>query len=175
MFADPKKKAQEAHKSIVAAEKQQLEPVERAESIVKQKMAAWERAERDRIMAERRRLEAEARKRDEDRRFAAAIAAEEAGKKAEAEAILERPAPAPVVKMPEAPKVEGISYRTTYSGTVVDKAAFIRWIAENPEERGHFVLFNQSAIDSRAREMRGAFNLPGCELNERRSVAAGRR
>lgn len=173
-FADPKQKAHEAHKAIVKAEKRELEPVERAESIVKRKMVEWERAERLRIEAERRELEAEARKREEERRLAAAIAAEESGRHDVAEAILDRPAPTPVVKMPEPAKIEGIGYRTTYSATVTDKAGFIRWVAENPEERGHFLLVNQSAIDSRAREMRQSFNLPGCQLQERRGIAARR-
>lgn len=174
-FADPKSKSYAAWKAICAAEKKELEPVERAESTIKRKMAKWEAIERQRREEERKKLAEAARKIEEDRRLALAIEAENAGRNSEAEKILARPTPVPVIHVPEPAKVSGISYRTTYTAEVVDLAAFIEWVSKDIETRGHFLTPNQQAINSRAREMKDAFRLPGCELRENRGVAAGRR
>ena len=69
-FADPKKKAHEAHKAIVTAEKRHLDPLLAAEKILKEKMIAWTE-EQERIRkAEAERLRKEAEEAERQRREA---------------------------------------------------------------------------------------------------------
>ena len=104
-FADPKKKAHEAHKSIVAAEKRHLDPLVAADKILKDKMVAWtdeqerirkaeeERLRKEREEEERKRREAleaelaEKRRIEEERLAKERAEAEAARKKAEDEAL----------------------------------------------------------------------------------------
>ena len=104
-FADPKKKAHEAHKAIVSAEKKHLDPLLAADKILKDKMVAWkeeqerirkaeeERIRREREEEERKRREAlekelaEKRRIEEERLAKERAEAEAVRKKAEDEAL----------------------------------------------------------------------------------------
>ena len=101
-FELPKKRAVEAHKAILAAESMHLEPVEQARVIYKSKMSVWAQEQELARQAEEKRLQDQARRLEEDRRLAEASLAEQAGDKAEAQAVLDLPIEVPTIVLPKA-------------------------------------------------------------------------
>ena len=87
-FEPARKAADQAKKEILAARDGLILPIAQARSIYGEKNTAWEQEQRRIAAEEARRLQEEARKREEERKIQDAIAAEEAGDKQAAEAIL---------------------------------------------------------------------------------------
>ena len=67
-FWDPKEKAYAAHKSICAAEKKHLDPLEAADKILTQKLLDWETSEKKRVALENERIRKEAEEAERKRR-----------------------------------------------------------------------------------------------------------
>lgn len=147
-FADPKKKASEAHKAICNLENELLAKVTERETEIRQKMTAFYEAEQKRIAAEqeRQRQEAEA---------MAALAAE-----AEAAGDMETAAEAVAVAavtestVTAAPKAAGISMREVWRAKVVDPNKVPR----------EYLIVDQSALDAIAKATKGKLNIPGVEF-----------
>jgi hypothetical protein len=59
------------------------------------------------------------------------------------------------------PKVKGVSIVETWRGRVDDFNRVIRWIAQDPTTRGHYVKIDQQAIDLAATAQRQALAIPG--------------
>lgn len=113
-WAEPKKKAHEAHKAITLKEKEMLTPLEAMESKVKKLMGDYYAAEQKRIAAEQARQEAEAAK-----MLALAAEAEAQGdtdtaQEATAVAVLE------ASKVSYAPSAQGTSTRMVWKWRVTD-------------------------------------------------------
>lgn len=161
LFADPKKKAHEAHKSICTQESKLLGPLREARSAVSVKIAEYEEAARRAAEEEQRKREAEARKAEEDRLLNDAMAAEASGDKETAEAILAEPVAAPVVQVaPAIAKVDGVSSRKTWSAQVTDAWALIQHVAKN-KDLAYLLTPNTVALNNMARALREAMNVPG--------------
>lgn len=144
-FADPKKKAAEAHKAICALEKEFLTPVDNRISALKTSTTNWYAAEQARIAAEEERKRREA---EEAAKLAAE--AEEAGEEELAqEAVVEATlAQANVTAMP---KVSGTVMREVWKAEVTDINAVPR----------EYMIVNQAALDKIAQTMKGQLNIPG--------------
>jgi hypothetical protein len=173
-----KEQAAAAHKSVVAAEKEMLAPLDKAEAILKGRMLAWH-TENERIRAEaereRRRLEDIARmKAEEARRLV-----EEASRKdeldeddvgilmmAEAEVVAATEAVAPVV-VPEAVKISGIVIRKIWHARVVDDKAVPVSIAGIVLRPVDLAALNKLAVASK-----GSMDVPGVEFYSEDSMAA---
>ena len=96
-FAEPKRKADEAHKSLCKWESEELQPVDTAEREAKKKIGSYRDEQERKRQEEERRLSDEARKREEDRLLAEALDAQSEGDHAAALEIVSTPiAPAPV-------------------------------------------------------------------------------
>lgn len=166
LFQKPTKKAHEAHKSIKGLWNEMRNPVAVAVTSAKKKVGAYhDQLERDAEAA--RRLEAERlRKVEEDRRLAAAVAAEDRGQPEKAEEIIEAP-PAPTAKpliiTPPPPKVAGLSKQKVYSGRVVDLPAFIQWSLDTLSFSEYFTL-KQSVLDRAISKRKGDVTIPGVEV-----------
>ena len=120
--------------------------------------------------AERQRREEEARLREEARRkaeeeaLARAVEAEAAGFGEAVDEILDAP-PTPVVPVilpPVAPKVAGISMRTTWKFRVVDEAAIPR----------EYLKIDEAKIGGVVRAMKGGTKIAGVEVFEEKVVSA---
>ena len=172
-FDPVKKAAHSAHKAVCAMERELTDPLDAARSLVTRKVADYEVAERRRAEEEARARAEEARKAEEERQLADAIAAEEMGDIAEAEAIIDEVIEAPVV-MPQVQvaKVSGVSMRSTWRADVTDPMALIRYVAEHPES---FDLLtpNVSALNAMARRQKGQMAIPGVQAVEERSMSVG--
>lgn len=162
-FTKPKKAADEAHDFICKAEKAALFPYEDAKKALGLRVFGWQ--ERERLAAEEaaRVAQEAARKAEEERKIREAVAAEEAGDKAGAVAILDEPVTAPTFTPAEPAKLKGVSIPMAYKGSCDDLLALAKHVIAHPEDV-NLLQPNESAINARARSQKEAFKLPGCRL-----------
>ncbi len=171
-YWEPKKdQAYQLHKSLVAAEKEMLQPLEKADKEIDQRMSDYRReVERKRQEAERerRRIEEEARKKAEE---AQRLADEAATKEelddddveilmiAQQEAEAAQSAVLPFEPAPDVAKVDGISVRKTWKARVVNDALV-------PVSVAGIVIrpIDQSALNKLAVASKGGFKCPGVEF-----------
>ena len=162
------KSAHDTHKKAVEQKKRLEEPAIRAEQALKGALATYEqeqaRLRREaeiKAEAERMRLVAEIRQKN-------AFLTEGAG-------VAASFAPEPVVAvrppMPEAPKTEGVSFRTQYRAEVVDLKALVQAVAAGNAPLT-MLQPDQAALNQMARAMKQGMNLPGVRVIEERIVAA---
>ena len=172
VFGPIVRSAHEAWKRALAGRKRVENPLEDAERTIKGRLAEYHAEQRARQRAEQARLEAEARKRDEERRREEAAALEAAGDDEAAAAVLDEPAAAVVVAPPVEPRVEGISYRETWSARIDDPDAFIRWAAEQGTAGRGYWKPNTAALNAAARAQKSALSIPGVTAVSSTGVAA---
>lgn len=160
-FREPKQKAHEAHKSIVAAEAKALDPVKRARDLLKPKIGNYLR-EQERIRQEQeRKLQEEARLREEEQRIAEAAELEKQGKREEAEAVISEPIIVPTVTAPRVvPQVKGLSMRENWKAQLVDLRALVKAVAEGKVPI-QALCANEVFLNGQARAMKGDLNYPG--------------
>lgn len=174
-FKPLKAAAQDAHRKLCAAEKDKAEPLINVERKVKIRMLEYETEQRRQKAEQERKLREEARRIEEDARLKEAARLEAEGRQKEAERLIEAPIfTPPVTVAPPTPKVQGVSYRETWSAEVVDLRALCRAVADGsvPTE---YVTANMTALNARARADKGSFSVPGCRPVCSRQVAAGGR
>lgn len=147
-FADPKKKAAEAHKAICALENELLAKASAPENAIRQKMEAFHEAEQKRLAAERERQRQKA---EEAARLAAE--AEAAG---DTETAMEAVALAAITEstVTAAPKAAGVSMREVWEAVVTDKSKV-------PLE---YMEVNMSALNAIAKATKGILNIPGVQF-----------
>lgn len=147
-FADPKKKAAEAHKAICNLENEMLSQVTMRENEIRQKMTAYWQAEQARIAAE------EARRREEAEKLAAL--AQEAEAAGETEMAMEAVAEAAIQEatVTYTPKAAGVSMREVWEAVVTDKSKV-------PLE---YMEVNLPALNAVARATKGTLNIPGVQF-----------
>lgn len=165
LFREPKRAAHQAHKAITEMEKALLQPLREARAIVARKCAEFEEKERRAAEERRKALEREAKRAEEERLLAEAIALEEEGRAEEARAILDREpaiqATAVVPCEPGISKVDGVQSRTIWRAEVVDFAAMVNYVAKNPQYLG-LLEPSMPALNALARAQREGFSIPGC-------------
>jgi hypothetical protein len=190
--------AYRAHRTAVEQRKGVEQYALTAERVLKDRMATYEQAEarkrreaeeaarreqerleaeeRARVAAEQRRLEEEA----EEQRLAEALAAEQAGDTARAQALIEAPVdvptvtPRPVFVAPPpapAPAVAGVSFRDQWSAEVVSLIDLVRAVAAGRAPIT-YVKADEVALNQMARALKGAMNVPGVRVTSRRVTAA---
>lgn len=155
------KSAHEAHRGLTALRGDLIKPLDAARRVVSSKLDVYEREQRRIADEQRRQAEEAARKAAEERQLQDAIAAEEAGDSAEAEAILDEQVPEPVVAVPtQTAKVAGVTTQERWHAEVVDMIGLVRHVAENPE----WIALLEPAmpqLNGLARSQRGAMRIPG--------------
>jgi len=163
-FGPLKKKAHEAHGALVAAERKHLEPLEKAESVIKGKMSTWAIEQELIRVAKESELRAAAQKAEEERRLAEAQAAEDRGDKAEAAQLLAAPVDVPVVQVQSAaPEIKGIAYVENWSCEVLDEK-------QVPRE---YLLVDTKALNQMAKALKSKFNVPGCKARMVKTTRVG--
>lgn len=168
--APAKTAAHAAHKAMTALEAKLVAPLDEADGILRPRIAAWERAKREQYDAAQRAAAEAARKEAEAKQIANAVEAEDFGLPEVADAILdEKPIPVSVPVAPP-PKVEGVSTRKTYRAEVVDLAALVRHVAATPAHAA-LILPNEGALNTMARTLKEAFQIPGVRVVAEESVA----
>lgn len=168
-------RAHEAHKALLKEKSDAEAPLIEAERIAKSALVTFDQ-EQERIrIAEAARLQAEARRQEEERRINEAVALEAAGDSIEADALFETPVFVPTIAVaPSTPKVSGIAYRETWSAKVTDLGKLVAFVASNPHFAG-VLLPNMPALNGQARSLKSQMRIPGVEAICVRDVAAGRK
>jgi len=149
-FSDPKKKAADAHKAIVNAEKAMLAPVETRINALKVATTRWYAAEQQRIAAE----EEKARKEAESMAALAAEAEESGDSETAQEAIIAATLAQATVSV--MPKSKGTAMRELWSAVVVDPSLVPR----------EYLIVNQKALDALARATKGSVTIPGVKFEK---------
>ena len=150
-FDTPIKAAHEAHKAVIAAKREHDDPLRTAETIVKSKVGAYQdeqrriRLEADRLLREKAELA------EEERRLAEAEELEKSGRSAEAEAVIEAPAPVVAVTIPPAPKHQGITTTQRWKFRVTDSSLIPR----------EYLSIDMVKIGGVVRSMKGQTKIPG--------------
>lgn len=168
------RRAHESHKALVKEKADAEAPLTQAEGVLKAAIRDYDVAQ-ERIRREQQRLADEvARRAAEDEALAQAAALETAGHQsgdeslvAEAHAIIEAPiAPLPMAPIQKAtPKVAGVTLKKQWAFRVVNPDVVPR----------KYLVVNESAIRGVVKALGPAANIPGVQVYEETSVAAGRR
>jgi hypothetical protein len=124
---------------------------------------AWIRAEEEKVAAEKRRIEAIARKEAEDAQLRAAEALQAEGLTNAAEAALEAPVIIPKIVVEGPVKTEGVSYTDRYSAEGVDILALVKAIAEGKAPI-QAVCFDEKWLNQWARLTKGSESIPGVKI-----------
>lgn len=119
------------HKSLTGLINELSAPWKEEKTYYVAEVKAFNRKLKEERLAEQRRLEEEARRKAEEERLAQAEAAEKAGDIELAEELITEPVVVhtPVVTI-EVPRVDNRKYRTVWKAQVMDKTAFILFIAD---------------------------------------------
>lgn len=164
-FDPPIKSAFELHRMLCQRKRVLTDPLKQSEQIDKQKMKAFADEQQAKADAERRRLQAiadeQARREREalERRAAAAKKPETVQRLQEEAASIV----APVVAVASvAPKVAGVSTRTTWKATVTDQAALIAYAIAN--NRADLLIPNLAVLDALAKGLKEAASIPGVQF-----------
>ncbi len=167
-------RAFEAHRALVKEKRDAEAPLTQAEQILKQAIGAYDREQERLRQEEQRRIDEAAKKQAEDEAIERAAALELEGNEfgdaamvEEARAIIDapiQPAPlAPAVKM--TPKVQGVTLRKTFAFRIVNPALV----------PAQYRVIDESKIRGVVRSLGLNASIPGVQVFEETSVAAGRR
>ncbi len=154
-FGPLKKKASESHKAVVKEEAERLTPLQEAEGIIKGKMTGYLIEEEKKRKVLQARLEAEAKKHQDDIRLQEAVVLEAAGDTDGAMTVLDAPdhTPAPLA-VSNIPKVSGVSEREVWNFEVFDAKLV-------PDQ---YKTVNMTAIRGVVRSLKGATDIPGVKV-----------
>ena len=185
-YKPAKDAAHKAHKEMCAAEKVHLLPVQEAKGIVSKVCTVWKVAEdekarkaaaeaRAKAEAEAEKFRADEQNRREDERLAQAAELDRAGKKEEAETMLNAPVYVPTMPI-VAPlvevstKAEGASLRGAWVAEVYDLPALIKAVAE-----GHAptacLKADMTYLGQRARADKGELHLSGVKASQKQTTS----
>lgn len=149
-FAEPKKKAHEAHKALTALEKRFLDFASQGEAELRSKMEHYWQAEQARLAAEEERKRIEAEKQMQIAADAEAAGDTETAQIATALAAMEEST------VTVAPKAAGVAMRETWVAKVIDKSKV-------PLE---YMEVNMSALNAVAKATKGKISIPGVEFEK---------
>ena len=124
---------------------------------------------------EERRLQEEARKRAEEQTLQAALEAEAAGEKEEAEQIIAEPVyVAPIKVMSEIPKSKESHIRETWSAEIIDVMALVKSIAEGKTDiqaiEPNHLIKNHPFLNTLATRYNKTLNIPGVKAVSKKTV-----
>jgi hypothetical protein len=163
-FAEPKKKAREAWKTIVDMETKYLSKVSAIDDPLRENLKKYETEVREKIEKERIRLQAEAEARAEAERNKLLKQAENAKRESTKEIYLAQAKAVitPVVNIPESDrKMEGSSVRVVWKARIVDETLLPR----------NYLVPNVKLIESVVRTTQGKEKIPGVEAYQETVVA----
>jgi hypothetical protein len=157
--------AHKSHKTALEQKKKQSAPVEAVKKMVDAKMVAWYQAEKAKAEALQRAAEAAARKKAEDEALAQAQLLQDMGMDEAAEEALEAPVVLELGKTFEPEKAEGVSYRDSYSATVVNLMLLVKAVAAGTQPLA-CIEANMVTLNGFARTLKSEANIPGVRIDK---------
>lgn len=150
-----------ARKKIIDFFSSPKEKLEKAKTILNKAMIDWAEEQKRKERELQRQLEEDAKKRAEQQVLEAAIEAEAAGEKEEAEQIIAEPVYVPPIRVvSEIPKSKESHIRETWSAEIIDLKTLVTAIVANsaPVEA---VEPNMTFLNGQARSYKQSLNIPG--------------
>jgi hypothetical protein len=169
---EAKRKAEKNRKNLVDIFRA---PLEKAEGIIKSKMLMYKSEEELKRIAEERRLQAEAdeRARKEREKLLKHASKLKTPERQEEYRQMAEEVEVPVVTVPsKVPEIKGQSFRKIWKGRVIDKAAFLEFVVNNPHFL-HMIDVNQKELNNFASSSKGEVVLLGIEFYEDEIMASG--
>lgn len=164
----------EAKKRVMDFFRAPLQFLSDAEQIIKRGMIAYDLEQEKKRREEEALLRELARKEQERLEKAADKKATKAEGKGEIEKADEIRNNVPIIPMPilpaGTPKISGITKRTVWSGTVIDKMALIRAVAAG-QAPASLLDINTTVLNQMARALRGEMAYPGVKAVETQQIA----
>ena len=156
----------ESKKRIIDFFRPHLENLNNAKEHLNQIMVKWAEEQEAKRREEERRLQEEARRRAEDEALKAAIEAEEAGEKQEAEEIIRTPVYVSLIRVAsEIPKSKESHIRETWSAEIIDVMALVKGIAEGKVDiqaiEPNNLIKTHSFLNTMANRYKLTLNIPG--------------
>lgn len=172
VFDDNIRRADQLHKALLKEKREAEASAVEAERILKALLVTWD-DQQARLTADARAAH-EAERREQDAiTLAEAINAENAGDFARGDELRASLHVTLPLAVQPSPKVEGVSFRETWSAKVVDLAALVKaaaahtpWIA--------FLNPNMAALNAQARSLKSRMAIPGVEAICVKGVASSR-
>lgn len=154
-FEEPKAKAYETHKSISRLEKDLLAMPTEAESTIALKMMRWQKQEQEKQELQARK-EAEAERKKEIKQLQ---------RKGDTEALEElQDSPLEIAAVVAAPRVAGLSTRSTWKFKVTDETLIPR----------DYLCVDEVKIGAQVRAFKQMTRIPGVEVYEDQTLVGGR-
>lgn len=161
-FKDPKSDAKKAHQSICDLESELVEPYERIErEILKPAMARFEEEQQKKRRDEEERLNAEAKKKEEDARLKHAEELSKNGQSDLADQVLDEPVVVAPVVLPRIETPAGISYRDVWKYRITNEHLVPR----------QYLSVDDKKISGIVRALKNEAKIPGVEVYCEKSVA----
>jgi len=168
-FEPSRKAADRVKREILATRDGFIGPIAEARALYDAAAVEYEEHEREIAERQRRDLEEQARKAEEEKQIQDAIEAEARGDAAEADAIMEEKPQAVAVSVePQIAKVGGVTSRVTWSAEVHAFFKLVEYVAIHPEWL-NLLLPNQVALNKMATAQQGSFQFPGVRAVSKRS------
>ena len=157
-----KKAAHDAHKAVVSAENRMLDPLVRADGILRSGISAFTREQARLAAVAHAKAEEEARLEEENQRLALAIQAKEHGAPEETVVkILDTPMPVAPVVVPQAyMQARGVGTVERWAAEVFDLKLLCMAVASNKASI-ELIQPNMQALNQMARAMKSTMNIPG--------------
>ena len=164
----------ESKAKIIAFFAVPLEKLEKAKSYLNTIMVQWAIDQEVKRREEERKLQEAARKRAEEETLQAAIEAEAAGDKQEAEQIISEPVYVPPIRViSEVPKSKESHIRETWSCEIVDVMALVKGIAEGKVDiqaiEPNHLTKNHPFLNTMASRYNLNLNIPGVRAVSRKT------
>ncbi len=162
-FAEPIRKAHEAHKAVLALRNELRSPVEAALQERNKQLVAWTEELEDRRRLEEERLLEEARKAAEKLRQREIKVLKRKGYDEESiQAVADAPLRVASIEVGEQyQKSDAITDGVTWSCEVVDKLAFIKWVAKNARVAHQYLEVDQAEVNRLAKSQQSLLDIPG--------------
>lgn len=162
------------HKALLAAKKEDTEAPQQIRGRLVGLMTNYEAVERQRQAELTARLEAEARKAEDETRLLEATMLEADGRRDEALALIDKPSAAPLVHVERAvPRMAGIGMRENWSAECVDLLALVKAVATGQVPLVA-VMANPVVLNQAARALKLEMRWPGCRAINRPGIATRR-
>mgnify|MGYP001567990310 FL=1 len=157
---------------IRAGRNKHLVPLEQAETLVKQKVLAYEEAAEQKRQEEQARINAALKAEEEERILAQAVSLEEMGATEEAAAVLAQEAEVvPVILPKTAPKVDGQHTLTLWKCRVISLENLVKAVAEGRASIASLQA-NQVWLNAEIKRLKEEFKMDGVESYTEKSLAS---
>lgn len=170
LFRPARESTHKAWKTVTELIASFVGPLDTAKKLCVSKANRWRQEEQTRRQREADELRRREQQRIDEERLAAAIEMEKAGMQAQAEEVINKPDPAPIIDPVRIETPKGTSYRENWQAEVTDLRALVIAVATGNID-ADVLMPNQSVLLKRAKALKSAMQYPGVRVWDEGAVA----